>query len=106
MLRTMLLTGVTALIAAGGIQAAMAKDYFLASGRWDNVVLVIDLERAIDPANDGTPKAVVNRIRVTPDIDATGTGKADTISSGQPITITIASDYRRAYVVNHSGRTR
>ncbi|KFC69644.1 YVTN family beta-propeller repeat protein [Bosea sp. LC85] len=106
MLRTMLLTGVMALIAAGGTQAAMAKDYFLASGRWDNVVLVIDLEKAIDPANDGTPKAVVNRIRVTPDIDATGTGKADTISSGQPITITIAPDYRRAYVVNHSGRTR
>ncbi len=104
MLRTMLLTGVTALIAAGGTQAAMAKDYFLASGRWDNVVLVIDLEKAIDPANDGSPKAVVNRLRVTPDIDAKGTGKLDTISSGQPITIAIAPDHRKAYVVNHSGR--
>ena len=77
MLKAMLLTGVTALIFSGGTQGAMAKDYFLASGRWDNVVLVIDLEKAIDPANDGTPKAVVNRLRVTPDIDAIGTGKTD-----------------------------
>jgi DNA-binding beta-propeller fold protein YncE len=104
MLKAMLLTGVTALIFSGGTQGVMAKDYFLASGRWDNVVLVIDLEKALDPANDGTPKAVVNRLRVTPDIDAKGTGKLDTISSGQPINITITPDYKKAYVVNHSGR--
>ncbi|TCR64558.1 hypothetical protein [Bosea sp. BK604] len=106
MLRMMLLTGVAAFAAYGTVQQAMAKDYFLASGRWDNVVLVIDLEKAIDPANDGTAKAVVNRLRVTPDIDATGSGKADTISSGQPINIAIAPDQRRAYVVNHSGRSK
>ncbi|QZN98957.1 hypothetical protein [Chenggangzhangella methanolivorans] len=52
---------------AGG--PALAKDYFLASGRWDNVVLVIDLEKAIDPKNDATPNAVINRLRVTPDIE-------------------------------------
>ncbi len=102
MLRMMLLGGVAALAAYG--TGAMAKDYFLASGRWDNVVLVIDLEMAIDPANDGTPKAVINRLRVTPDIDARGTGKADTISSGQPIIVAIAPDQKRAYVVNHSGK--
>jgi DNA-binding beta-propeller fold protein YncE len=101
MLRRMLLTGMTALIALGGSET-MAKDYFLASGRWDNVVLVIDLEKAIDPANDGTPKAVVNRLRVTPDIEV---GGKTVISSGQPISIAIAPDNRRAYVVNHSGRT-
>lgn len=102
MLRTMLLTGMTALCALGGTET-MAKDYFLASGRWDNVVLVIDLEKAIDPANDGTPKAVVNRLRVTPDIEVDG---KTVIASGQPISIAIAPDNRRAYVVNHSGRTR
>ncbi|SEF94147.1 WD40-like Beta Propeller Repeat [Bosea lathyri] len=103
MLRTMFLTGVTALSFSGGTQGAMAKDYFLASGRWDNVVLVIDLEKAIDPANDGTAKAVVNRLRVTPDIEVDG---KTVISSGQPITIAIAPDYKRAYAINHSGRTR
>ncbi|WP_142664391.1 YncE family protein [Paracoccus laeviglucosivorans] len=80
----------------------MAKDYFLASGRWDNVVLVIDLEKAIDPANDGTPNAVVNRLRVTPDIQVDGQTQ---IASGQPIIVTIAPDHQRAYISNHSGQT-
>jgi DNA-binding beta-propeller fold protein YncE len=103
MIKTLLLTGVTMLTAAGGAHIALAKDYFLASGRWDNVVLVIDLEKAIDPANDGTPKAVINRLRVTPDIQVDG---KTVISSGQPITIAISPDYKRAYSVNHSGRTK
>jgi DNA-binding beta-propeller fold protein YncE len=85
---------------------AMAKDYFLASGRWDNVVLVVDLEKALIPANDATANAIVNRLRVTPDIDATGSGKLDTIASGQPIVVTIAPDFKKAYVVNHSGRSK
>jgi DNA-binding beta-propeller fold protein YncE len=102
MLRTMLLTG-AALFAAGGTGGAMAKDYFLASGRWDNVVLVIDLEKAIDPVNDGTAKAVINRLRVTPDIEVDGKTVA---SSGQPIIVTIAPDYKHAYVVNHSGKSK
>lgn len=103
MLRTTLLGSAFALAALGSTQHAMAKDYFLASGRWDNVVLVIDLAKAMDPANDGTPKAVVNRLRVTPDIQVDG---KTVISSGQPISIAIAADERRAYVVNHSGRTK
>ncbi|CAN7383908.1 hypothetical protein LJR090_002989 [Bosea sp. LjRoot90] len=102
MLRTTLLGTTLALCAIGGADQVMAKDYFLASGRWDNVALVIDLEKAIDPANDGTPKAIVNRLRVTPDIQVDG---KTVVSSGQPISISIAPDYRRAYVVNHSGRT-
>lgn len=83
-------------------QPAFSKDYFLASGRWDNVVLVIDLEKAIDPANNGTPKAVVNRLRVTPDIAVNGEKQ---IASGQPIIVTIAPGYRKAYTSNHSGAT-
>ncbi|SFA82463.1 hypothetical protein SAMN03159496_00590 [Rhizobium sp. NFR07] len=85
-----------------GTTPAMSKDYFLASGRWDNIVLVIDLEKAIDPANDGTSKAVVNRLRVTPDIVVNGEKQ---IASGQPIIVTIAPDYRTAYISNHSGAT-
>lgn len=80
--------------------SVMAKDYFLASGRWDNVVLVIDLAKAIDPANHGTPNAVVNRLRVTPDIEVNGKTE---IATGQPIIVTIAPDYRKAYISNHSG---
>ncbi|MGQ4273237.1 YncE family protein [Terrihabitans sp. B22-R8] len=91
---------VSVLVSSG----AYAADYFLATGRWDNTVIVIDLKKAIDPSNDGTPNAVINRLRVTPDIDV-GSGKMDTISSGQPIVITIDSQARRAYVVNHSGKS-
>ncbi len=101
-----LAAGASALALQTVPMSATAKDYFLASGRWDNVVLVIDLEKALDRANDATPNAIVNRLRVTPDIDGNGTGKPDTIASGQPIIITIAPDQKKAYVVNHSGRSK
>jgi len=80
----------------------MGDDFFLASGRWDNTVIIIDLKKAIDPANDGTPNAVINRLRVTPDITTPG-GKIEA-ASGQPIYITVDEAARRAYVSNHSGR--
>ena len=104
-LRT-LAVGAFALALLTATMPLFAKDYFLASGRWDNVVLVIDLEKALDRANDATPGAIVNRLRVTPDIDGNGTGKLDTIASGQPIMITISPDQKKAYVVNHSGRSK
>ncbi|MEX0841342.1 MAG: YncE family protein, partial [Xanthobacteraceae bacterium] len=78
--------------------------HILVSGRWDNNVAVVDLARALDPANDGTSNAIINRVRVTPDIDADGDGVADTPASGQPVSIAIPRTGRYAYVVNHSGR--
>src|SRR4030095_11036641 len=80
-----------------------AGELLLVSGRWDNTVLVIDLGKAMDPANDTTPNAIVNRVRVTPDIDAKGSGVADTPASGQPVNVVLSPDRRQAYVVNHSG---
>jgi DNA-binding beta-propeller fold protein YncE len=77
--------------------------YILVSGRWDNTVAVVDLAKAIDPANDGTPKAIVTRPRVTPDIDA-GDGRSNTPASGQPVSLVVPKAGRFAYVVNHSGR--
>ncbi len=81
------------------------KDYLLASGRWDNTVIAIDVEKALIPANDATANAIVNRLRVTPNIDATGTGRLDTVASGQPISVVISADQRRAYISNHSGKS-
>jgi DNA-binding beta-propeller fold protein YncE len=57
----------------------------------------------MDPANDGTPNAIVNRVRVTPDIDAKGSGAKDTPASGQPVNVVLSPDSRYAYIVNHSG---
>ncbi len=82
----------------------MENCHILVSGRWDNVISVVDLRRALDPKNDGTPNAIINRPRVTPDVDSDGDGVPDTIASGQPVNIVIPKTGRYAYVVNHSGR--
>ena len=82
----------------------MENCHILVSGRWDNVVSVVDLKRALDPKNDATPQAIVNRVRVTPDVDSDGDGIADTPASGQPVSIAVPKAGRFAYVVNHSGR--
>ncbi len=82
----------------------MENCHILVSGRWENVVSVVDLRRALDPNNDGTPKAIINRIRVTPDVDSDGDGVADTVASGQPVSVAVPKTGRVAYVVNHSGR--
>ena len=83
--------------------AEAAGPFLLVSGRWDNTVVVIDFQKAMDPANDGTANAIVNRVRVTPDIDVKGTGNKDTPASGQPVNVVLSPDNRYAYIVNHSG---
>src|SRR5215213_6022206 len=82
----------------------MDNCHILVSGRWDNVVSVVDLRRALDPNNDATSKAIINRIRVTPDVDTDGDGVPDAIASGQPVNVVIPKAGRYAYVINHSGR--
>ncbi len=79
--------------------------FLLVSGRWDNVVSIVDIPTALQAANNGTANAIVTRVRVTPDIDAHDTGVMDTPASGQPVSLVIAADSRLAYVVNHSGRS-
>ena len=84
------------LFAAAGTTATAAP-YLLVSGRWDNTLVVIDLAKAMEPANDGTPNAIVNRVRVTPDL------APNTPASGQPVNVVLSPDKRFAYIVNHSG---
>ncbi len=75
--------------------------YILVSGRWDNTVAIVDVEQALLPDNDGTPNAIVSRVRVTPDIDIDGERMP---ASGQPVSLAVPGAGRFAYVVNHSGR--
>ena len=75
---------------AGFAHAASAAPFLLVSGRWDNTILVIDLAKAMDAANDGTQNAIVSRVRVTPDI-APGTP-----ASGQPVNVVLSPDKRFA----------
>jgi DNA-binding beta-propeller fold protein YncE len=85
------------LLLAAGATTATAAPYLLVSGRWDNTIVVVDLAKAIEPANDGTENAIVNRVRVTPDI------APNAPASGQPVNVVLSPDRRFAYIVNHSG---
>ena len=78
----------------------MGDAHFLVSGRWDNHVALVSLARALDPANDGTERAIVARIRTTPDIARDG---KTVPASGQPVSIAIPAPGTHAFVVNHSG---
>ncbi len=80
-----------------------AGDRLIVSGRWDDNVAVVDIDRALDPGSDGSPRAVVSRPRVTPDLDLDGDGRADARASGQPVAIAVDPPGRLAYVVCHSG---
>ena len=100
-LPSFVLAGAAVLAAAG---SSIAQPYAIVSGRWDNTVAVVDIAKAVDPANDGTAKAIISWVRVTPDVDAKGTGVADTPAGGQPVSVAIHPGGKFAYVVNHSGR--
>ncbi len=77
--------------------------HLIVSGRWDDNVAMIDVDKALAPGNDCTPNAIISRPRVTPDIDADGDGVPETKASGQPVAVVVDKAARYAYVVNHSG---
>lgn len=85
-------------------EAAWAAGPFaLIAGRRDPRVVIVDIERALNPANNGTANAVVARVRVTPDVDTDGDGTADGPASGLPSNVVVAPDGRTAFAVNHGG---
>jgi DNA-binding beta-propeller fold protein YncE len=88
-----------ALCAATLASEAWAKPVLMVSGRWDNEMIFIDLAKAIDPANDGTDKAVISRVRYTPDTSAGGP------MGGQGINVVIPPGSPFAYVVDHGRMT-
>lgn len=92
-----------ALCAVTGAEALAAGPYALVAGRRDPAVTVIDLGKALLPANNATANAVINRVRVTPDVDTNGDGTPDTPAAGLPSNIVIPPQGRYAYVVNHAG---
>jgi DNA-binding beta-propeller fold protein YncE len=77
--------------------------HLIVSGRWDNWMAIVDVEKALLSENNGTDRAVISRPRVTPDVDSDGDGIPDVAASGQPVAVTVDRDGRFAYVVNHSG---
>jgi DNA-binding beta-propeller fold protein YncE len=94
--------------------AAADGPYAVVTGRRDPRLIVIDLGRVSDPANNATSNAIVNRVRVSPDVPSIDPARVDAPLIGVqmkpadalPNNITIPPGSGRAFVVNHAGVSR
>lgn len=98
-----LLAWATLVFVALHCEARAQGPYALVAGRWEPVVVVVDIAAALAPQNDGTSNAVVGRLRVTPDVEAGGDGATMAPAAGLPSNLAIAADGWTAWVVNHAG---
>jgi DNA-binding beta-propeller fold protein YncE len=105
-------------LAAGIVLAAPAiayadGPYALITGRRDPRVIVVDIGKAIDPANNGTQRAIISRIRISPDvsaiepsrIDAKYIGVTQVAAEALPNNIVIGPN-GKAYIADHTGISR
>lgn len=76
--------------------ATAGRRYILAAGRRIPYVYAVSLDAALDPANDGTAKAIVGRAKVAADA-------LDGRLLGDPANLVVSEDARTLYVVNHHG---
>jgi DNA-binding beta-propeller fold protein YncE len=80
------------------------SDVFVAvAGRWDPSLAIISLTEALKPETLGSGRAVVARPRATPDVP--GPEGTMVAAAGLPVSLAVDAIRRRAYVVNHAGRT-
>ena len=70
--------------------------YILAAGRRLPYLYGVSLEAALDPANNGTAKAIIGRGKVAADA-------LDGGLLGDPANLVVSEDGRSVYVVNHHG---
>jgi DNA-binding beta-propeller fold protein YncE len=92
---------------------ATSGPYALVTGRRDPRVIVVDIGKAIDPANNGTRKAIINKVRISPDVPAIEPSRTDAKYIGVtrvpaqalPNNI-IVPPGGKAYVVDHAGVSR
>lgn len=101
----------TALLSSG--LAVADGPFALVTGRRDPRVIVIDISKAIDPANAGTQKAIVSRVRITPDVPAIDPARTDAkyIGAGHVPGDALSNNIviapgGKAYVVDHAGLSR
>jgi DNA-binding beta-propeller fold protein YncE len=77
-------------------QAGGPRRYILAAGRRLSYLYAISLDAALDPANNGTSRAIVSRGKVA-------TEALDGRLLGDPANLVVSEDGRTVYVVNHHG---
>ena len=93
--RTLVIAALLATV-CGVHQAAGQSTYILATGRRLPYLYAISLDRAIAPANDHTPNAIVSRAKVALD-------RLDGQLLGDPANLVVSEDGGAVYVVNHHG---
>ena len=93
--------------------AFAAGPYALVTGRRDPRIIVVDLSKAMLPANNDTPAAVVSRVRISPDVPAIDPSRTDAKFIGVNIVPAQALPNNiifppggKAYVVDHAGIAR
>jgi DNA-binding beta-propeller fold protein YncE len=100
-------------LVAGANVAWADGPYALVTGRRDPKVVIVDLAKAMDPANNGTSKAVLSRVRVSPDVPAIEPSRIDAKFIGVrlvpaqalPNNIVVGPG-GKTYVVDHAGISR
>ena len=99
---TSLLSRLTLVIAAllatvcGPHESVGESTFILATGRRLPYLYAISLDRAIAPANDNTPNAIIGRAKVALD-------RLDGQLLGDPANLVVSGDGGTVYVVNHHG---
>ncbi|HEY6925828.1 MAG TPA: hypothetical protein VI653_20275, partial [Steroidobacteraceae bacterium] len=73
-----------------------SRTFILATGRRDPRVYAIDLHKALQPANNNTPSAIVSRALVNP-------RRLDGARLGDPANIVLSEDREEVFVMNHHG---
>ena len=77
-------------------EASSQSTYILATGRRLPYLYAISLDRAVAPANDNTPNAIIGRAKVALD-------RLDGQLLGDPANLVVSEDGGTVYVVNHHG---
>ncbi len=107
------LAAAVAFFAFGVNSVSAAGPFALVTGRRDPRVIVIDLSKALNPANNGTSAAIISRVRVSPDIPAIDPARSDAKFIGVNVLPAQALPNNiilppggKAYVVDHAGIAR
>ena len=94
--RVALLAAVVLSVGLDTLGAAAQSTYVLVAGRRLPFLYAISLDAALDPANDGTPNAIVSRSKVALD-------GLDGRLLGDPANLVVSEDGSTVYVLNHHG---
>ena len=78
------------------LHSGQGQSFALITGRRQPLLYAIDLQKAVEPRNQGTPNAIVARSKTSLD-------RLDGRTLGDPANLALSEDGSTAYVINHHG---